>query len=239
MISAFRFITTSIGLFLIGMALIGLLLIGPFSHLLAWGAARDLSRIHGTDVTLADLKVRPFQGRVELQGVTLSNPPPYRAGPAAVFERVVIHLDLPAILSGQPRIARVVASGTTIHLRHQAADGTNIGALARAANAAAQEQRRDAAEEATPGTAGFQVGAIRSEGTVIRLSSDLLPELEVPLEVRDFALDGLDTHGRLVRAEIGSLVLRSMLLEATGIPGIAEPIRRVLRDEAQETGSAS
>jgi len=228
--AAFKFITTVTGLILIGLAVVGLLVIGPFSGFLAALVARDLAAIHGTTVTLADCKVRPFQQRIELQGLTINNPDPFRAGPALVVEQVDIDLDTASLLSGAPGVRRILFSGTTVHLRHEAAAGTNLGQLESNARAFTAQWRENADTGETD--SGFRLNALRSEDTILRLSSDWLPALEAPLQIGEFEIENLAERGAVHRGEVVMLLIRRLLLEATGIPGIADSVARVLHGEA-------
>ena len=230
---AFRFVTTVTGLFLIGLAVVGLLLMGPFSHFVAGLVARDLTNVYGAQVTLADMKLRPFQQRIELQGLTINNPESFRTGPAVVVERVDIDLNTPAFLSGAPAAKRVLFAGMTVHLRHEGAQGTNLGKLVANARAYAAELREQAPSDTEP--RGMRVEILQVEDTILRLSSDVVQAIELSRQIDDFEVDNIAERGALVRGEIGQMMLQAVLLEATGISGISGTLSRILRGEAAES----
>jgi hypothetical protein len=221
--AALKAIIIITGLVLIAMSAVPLFL-GARSDTAA-GLLRErleagFSHAFGSDAELESIRLRPFRNECELRGLTLDNPPPFKAGEALSCGRVLIKLDYRTIFSGTPVIDRIVLEETRAEIRYRPGEGTNLGTLAKQASALAE------ALEASGKTRRWRVRAFEVQGAKV-----YLPGVPVPFNVAPFTVRELESGEPVSAAKLAAVALKSLIMETLTLKGLLSPAANLLRDE--------
>jgi uncharacterized protein involved in outer membrane biogenesis len=136
----------SVGLVLI---LIGVGALFACSQADRWGsplAARYLTNVFQSQVSVDGMSVYPLLAAVEIRGISVENPEGFAAGEAMRIPRTRIRFDAMSLFSDTPVIDSILVEDADVTLHYELGNGTNLGTLARNArtHAAAVEVEAEA-----------------------------------------------------------------------------------------------
>ena len=223
-------IVASVGIVLILIAIAALLLITQTDTYANDALCRLIGAATKTDVTLDRVRLLPQQRAIELQGLTVMNPPPLKQTPAIEIGRLNIQFDLKTLLSKSPRIRRIEVDEAVIHLRYRAAKGTNIGLLATRAQQTANAQPAPGSQtEDSP--RAFTIDEFTCRGAAVSLSTNLLPASEVDLNIAPFTLTDDVANRDITASELTAIFLRTLVRETVTLKGLLKPAVSLIGQE--------
>jgi len=189
--------------------------------------AGALTRAAKTEVRIDSVSLAPLRQTLTVEGLTLMNPPTFKAKPAIEVERLALQVDLRTLFSRSPRIERVVVDGAHVHIRYKLAKGTNLAALAALADEAGQ------AGEAGGKERSFTIDEFTCENAKVSLSANLIPASSVSFALPPFSLSGDVGNRPLTTGEVTALFLRTILHETLTVKGLLRPVAKLIRGEVR------
>ncbi|HOZ48617.1 MAG TPA: hypothetical protein PLO37_20015 [Candidatus Hydrogenedentes bacterium] len=237
----FRAILLGLGVLLIVLAVGGLLLATRLDQVVREAIEVRLSYMFMADVAIEDVNVSLFRGLLEVRGLTVSNPPTFKKGPAMAFEQIRVLFDLRSLLTRAPRIERIAVTGGDIHLRYELGDGSNLGVLARNVSEleSGESESRKAAErdawhldqEPMGLRRPLVIGEFVCEGATGHLSTNVVPLTSASLDIAPFTLHEL-TEGQPVSVpRMVAVFVRSIMVETVTFKGLLAPVVSKVREE--------
>lgn len=181
--------------------------------------ARALTRAAKTEVRVEKVRISPLRRTVEIQGLTLMNPPSFKPKPAIELDRLALQVDLRTLFSKSPRVEQVVVNGAHVYIRYKLGKGTNLGALAVRASEAGEKER------------SFVIDEFRCQGAKVSLSANVVPAPPVSFELAPFALSGDVGKRPLTSGDLTAIFLRTVLHETVTVKGLLRPVGNLIRDE--------
>lgn len=227
-----RFLLKSIsigtGLVLVLLGVIALFLATQLAGSIQSAIERSLSYIYLTNVSVEEIDFVPSQGAMDLQGVTIFNPEPFKEGPAVEIGHVHLEFVPASFLSRTPILRNVTLHDARVHLRLETGHGTNLGKLD--ANAS---RLVDGPDIGTPVTARrkFVIQEFRSDAARVEFSSNILPVSSVGMDVQPFTMNELSSTKPVSTIDVCVLFIRNVLQEGLSIRGVLGPITERLRAE--------
>ncbi len=224
----FKFLVTTLGLVLIGVALVALFMATQLESNLKGGIERSLNYIYQAPVRVDAVHVILSQGALDLEGLTIFNPEPFKKGPAVEVGHVHVEFVPKTLLSRTPTIRNVTLQDARIHLRLEAGRGTNLGRLDENATRLVEGKTSGA-----PATARrtFIVQEFRSDDARVEFSSNLLPVSSVGLDVQPFTMSELSSETPVSTIDVCILFIRNVLKEGLSVRGVLGPVADKLRAE--------
>lgn len=227
----FRFVVTTIGLVLIVMA-IGAILFSTQAGAVADAAfERMLGYIYQTDVTIDHVTFLPRERAMLVQGLTIQNPPPFKAGPAIEMGELLVTVAPTTLLSSQPVVKEVLMKDAEFYIRYEVGRGSNLGKLDE--NARRFNTSQPASSKPVLATREYVIKSFRSEKATLDVSANFVPGTSLQLDVAPFTLDDLSSSNPVSTMDIGTLFIRSVLREAISVRGLLKPVADKLNDELQ------
>lgn len=181
--------------------------------------ADALTRAAKVEVRVDEVRILPLRRTVEIQGLTLMNPPSFKPKPAIEVARLALQVDLRTLFSTSPRVEQAVVDGAHVHIRYKLGKGTNLGALATRASEAGEEAR------------SFVIDEFRCQGAKVSLSANVVPVSSLSFELAPFALSGDVGTRPLTTGELTAIFLRTVLHETVTVKGLLRPVGNLIRDE--------
>jgi hypothetical protein len=183
----------------------------------------ELKEILSTEVEIADMRVLPFRRAIELTGLRVMNPEGFKEGKAFQCERILILVDLTAVFSDVHIIEELSLEGMEIRYRVEVGEGTNIGRLAKAAQAAGEDE-----------APGFIVKSVRCDDAEVHLSTNVIPLSSAGMNLASIHLEDLNDSHAISAGEVTSILLRSLLNEIVTLDGLLDPVVNPLVRELKE-----
>lgn len=218
-----RFLVTSVGLILIILAL-GVILagtqMGPVANAVI---AHALAYVYQTDVTIDRVSFMPHARALQIEGLTIHNPPPFQKGQAAIHVgELAVYVDPVTLLSAKPVVREVVMRQAKFYLRYEAGHGTNFGKLDENA------QRFKTTKKSPSGllvtSREYVIKSFRSEKAVLDISAGFVPGPSLKLELAPFTMEDLSSNQPVSTAQLASLFVRSVLRESLTLRGLIKPV---------------
>lgn len=226
--SFLKFLITALGLVLVLIG-VGAVLAGlQAERTLKSGLERTLSYVFLAEATVETVDVAFLERSVEVKGLTLANPANFREGTAIQCDSIVATIDPRTLISDNPTITKVMLEGTTLNIRYELGDGTNLKQLAENAARLSGEEDATAPRGARR---SFLIEELRCEGAQVELSANVLPASSMSMEVAPFVLADVGDDRPITTAELSVVVLRSFLRETMSFKGLAKPVVDLLRRE--------
>lgn len=131
---------------IVGLSLLLLLLLGLLArnHLIKREARRVLTERAGFDLEIGKLKTSLFANRVELEDLTIRNPPDFPESTALVVRRAVIEIDPWALFRGETHLTEMTLDVPRVVVVRNAAGETNLERLG------GKPPKRDGARPSAP-----------------------------------------------------------------------------------------
>jgi hypothetical protein len=222
----------AVGLFLISIAVALVLLAKPAGGYGKSYLEQQLGHVFGTDAHIEKIQVIPVKRGIELRGVSLDNPPEFKAGSAITLESVFVRPDLRTLFSPIIRIQEIRIANTEAKLQFNPGEGTNLGQLSRhAADLAAAAQNP---ENKSPVSRKLQIDTLTCNGAKITVRSIATAGIPVDFRVEPFTLKNLGDGDAVSFAKASSITLRSLLMETITINGLLRPVVDLLRGETEQ-----
>ncbi len=212
----FKFLGVAVGLVLIALAIGGIFLSLQAQDALRTALEKTLSYSLGAEVSIDSLRIAPFQHKLELQGLNVSNPDGFPTGTALGFEKVIAVFDIKSLTSGTPTITLLDLHGIQMNIRHELGEGTNILKLINTL-------------PSTPDTSGqrkFLVQELRCSEAHTTVSTNLLPKVQPDFSITPFTLKNVGEGRAIGAGEVGVIVIKSLL--QNGVRSALKPIRDIL-----------
>lgn len=224
--SFLKFIMIAIGLVLIGLGVAGMLFLPRVERFAVGKAESRLGLILDTEVKVGAIRPAPMGRGIELRGLIVRNPEPFKAGDALECGRILLRLDPRTLFSRNPAVEQIDIEDLVIYLRHEAGNGTNLGYMAKRAS--------DLAAQGTSKTR-ILVRRIECPGARMKLESNVLPLPAVSMELAPFSLENLGDGKPISTAKATSIFLRSLIIETVTLKGLLRPLADLLRGELGES----
>ncbi|HIJ66316.1 MAG TPA: AsmA family protein [Candidatus Hydrogenedentes bacterium] len=189
---------------------------------------RHLSDAFGSETTIEGVSFSPVRRTLEIQGLAVANPEPFKKGHAVRFGRIVVECRLNSLLSETPTLERLLLEDGEIHLRYKLAKGTNLGILAQRAAKAAEPQDREGVRKSPR---SFRIEELVCKDAKVQLSSNIIPSPPVSLNVVSFTRNDLSKEKPLTTTQIAAIAARSLLTEVVTVKGILKPVLTHIKDE--------
>ncbi len=219
---------TGTGLVLIFIGVAALFLMTQLDGAVQSAIERSLSYIYQTQVHVDKVTFVISQGAMDLEGLTISNPEPFKEGPAVEISHVHLEFKPSTLFTRTPVIEMVTLHNARVHLRLETGHGTNLGRLD--ANASRLSGEPDVA---APPTARrkFVIREFRSDAARVEFSSNILPVSSVGMDVKPFTMNELSSTKPVSTIDVCVLFMRNVLKEGLSIKGVLGPVADRLRAE--------
>ncbi len=210
-----------IGLILVLAGVVALFLATQLTRSVRTTLERSLSYIYQTDVRIDKVAFVLSQGDIDLEGVTIYNPKPFKEGPAIEIGRVHADLAPSTLLSSKPVVRTVTLHDARVHMRLEAGVGTNLGHLEKNAS-----RLSGGADIGAPATARreFVIQEFRSEAARVEFSTNILPVSSVGMDVQPFTMTELSGAKPVSTIDVCILFVRNVLQEGISIKGVLGPV---------------
>ncbi len=213
MLSFLRIGMTILGLTLILIGVGGVFGLSQSGRFVKGTVETELEAILSTEVEIAEMRVLPLRGAIEVTGLEVMNPDAFKKGPALKCERIVIRLDPTTVFSKVRVIEELSLEGMEIRYRVEIGEGTNIGRLATAAEAAGENE-----------PSGFVVKSLRCDDAEVHLSTNAIPLTSAGMSLVSIHLKDLNESRAVSAGALTSILLRSLLGEIVTLNGLLDPI---------------
>jgi hypothetical protein len=213
MLSFLRIGMTILGLTLILIGVGGVFGLSQSGRFVKGTVETKLEAILSTEVEIAEMRVLPLRGAIELTGLQVMNPDSFKKGPALKCERILIRLDPTTVFSKERVIEELSLEGMEIRYRVEIGEGTNIGRLATAAEAIGENE-----------PSGFVVKSLRCEDAEVHLSTNVVPLSSAGMNLVSIHLKDLNELRAVSAGALTSILLRSLLGEIVTLDGLLDPI---------------
>lgn len=226
--SCLKTIMTLVGLVLIGLGLLGIFAATQLDKSATTFMQAGLEYVYQTDVEVDDVHVALANPAIEIEGIRIMNPPPFKEGePALSMDTVRVLIDVPSLFSRAPTLPSVEVTNPQVTVRYRVGGGTNIGQLL--ASADRFEQRRDDSETPFGARRRFRVGSLDSEGGTMQFTTNILPVSSPNLNIDSFEIENLEDDPLNI-GQIGALLLRGVFTRGLTADGVLDPIADKVRD---------
>lgn len=221
-------VITGTGLVLIFIGVAALFLLTQLDGAVRSAIERSLSYIYQTQVHVDKVTFVISQGAMDLEGLIISNPEPFKEGPAVEISHVHLEFEPSSLLTRTPVIEKVTLHNARVYLRLETGHGTNLGRLD--ANASRLSGETDTA---APPTARrkFVIREFRSDAARVEFSSNILPVSSVGMDVEPFTMNELSSTKPVSTIDVCVLFMRNVLKEGLSIKGLLGPAADRLRAE--------
>ncbi|HPO14962.1 MAG TPA: AsmA family protein [Candidatus Hydrogenedentes bacterium] len=216
-----------VGLLLLAIAVATLLASTQIEDMIRSRLQDRITHILGTDLRVANINILPARLGIELQDLTIKNPPEFKQGDVLLCHRILVRPDWRTLFSRTIVIKEIILNGMAVNLRYKVGEGTNLGYVRKQAAALAETQPPQ------PGGRMLLVKAVRSGTIDFHISSILTAELPLALHVEPFTLNNVGEGQPISTAKLASIITRSLMMEALTLKGILRPAVNLLRDEIQ------
>ena len=250
----FRVAVIAVGTLLIVVA-VGVLLFITQADTVAKGVIeRALTQVTDVPANVDSVRILPLDQSIEIRGLTLLNPKPFKAGPAIRVERIRLRLDLKTWFSRTPTIRQILVQGADLRVRYRLGEGTNLGRLARRAGgdeaepapeekAGTDENPGSEAGAASPEARAFMIKELRCENAKVSIGTNIIPLASVGTELASFTLADLGDKP-ITTGKITAIFLRTALKQTLSLNGILKPVMFLIRKElgnlpADESGASA
>ena len=227
---------TIVGVVLILVAIGALLFIPRMDEFARKMMERQLTYLYMTDATIDAVDVALLRQTVEVKGLTVLNPPPFRKGPALSIKRMVVEYDWKSLLTRTARIRWASLEGIDVHLRYEVTDGANLVVLME--NAMQLEQGSVEECEASRGTdepPGVRRMMIIQDflcgQTTVHISTNLAPFSSASMDIAPFKLKELGEGKPISPARAVVVFLRGLMTETLTFKGLLRPVADAIREE--------
>ena len=219
---------TGTGLVLILFGVVALFLVTQLDSSVRTAIERSLSHIYQTNVRVDHVSFILSQGALDVEGVTIFNPEPFKEGPAVEIGHAHLEFVPSTLISRTPVIQTVTLHDALVHLRLETAHGTNLGRLD--ANAS---RLSDGPDAGTPVAARrkFVIREFRSDAARVEFSSNILPVSSVGMDVQPFTMSELSSTKPVSTIDVCILFIRNVLQEGISLKGVLGPVADRLRAE--------
>lgn len=218
-----RLALIGLGLCLVLAGLIAALYSDRIGVLTAPAAERYFSNLLKTDVSVEGLRVLPFKGALEFQGIAVTNPEGFKDAPAIECERMWVNADVRTLFSESPVIREIGFQGTKINLRHETGQGSNIGRLVDKVSGA---ESGGASRRNT-----FYIRHLISEDAKLAFSTNLIPVAKVGMRVITIDLSDISPENPVTSRQVARIFLRSALNEALSLNGLLRPVVQKVQEK--------
>lgn len=226
-------LVTGTGLVLILFGVCALFLAAQLGGSMKSAIERSLSHIYLTHVRVENVSYVLSQGALDIEGVTIFNPEPFKEGPAVEIGHVHLEFVPSTLLSRTPVIQNVTLRDALVHLRLEPGHGTNLGRLD--ANASRLSGGLDSG---TPVAARrqFIIHEFRSEAARVEFSSNVLPVSSIGMDLQPFTMSELSSTKPVSTIDVCILFVRNVLQEGISLKGVFGPVADRLRAEFGRDG---
>jgi hypothetical protein len=221
---------TGTGLVLIAIAVGGLLLAPKLEAPARHHLEEQLSNLFGSQVEIEALKVNLLHKELDLVGLTVFSPKAFKDAPAVQCSHVRVRPKLSSLFSYEPKLRRIVLEDTVVNLRYEVGQGSNLGALSQHATDMANAQAAKGDDEKDR---VFMVEDLITQDTRLKLSSNVLPVLSIPLTVSPFQFKVISGGKSASMARVSAAFMRSVITEVITLKGVLRPIQKILRKELE------
>lgn len=238
--SVLKFLATAIGLVLVLVAIMAIFMSAQFTNTLDGSIERTLGYIYQTQVTVDDVSLAPSRRTLTIEGITVFNPEPFRAGPAMEIGEVVITANPLAFMRDTPSFDEIVIKDAKVHLRYEAGRGTNLGKLDQSAarlGGSGADMRGDKQAQRR-----FLIRKFRCDAAHVELEANFLPGPRLAFDIEPFEMDEVSGDARVSTMELCLLFIRSIFRESLSLRGLMRPVAEKLSEEwqrVQEHGEPS
>lgn len=170
----------------------------------------------GTNITVERVRFLPAKQSVEILGVVIENPPPYKSGPAVTIPRILVSFDIKTLFSRTPTVTRVLVEGAQVAVRYRLGEGTNVGALTKIVEAPPTDK--------PPSNRRFVIKEFECKGTQVSLATNALPLSGVFFDVAPFTLKDDVGEQAVTTAELTRIFLNTLVREALSVKGLLKPV---------------
>ena len=228
--TALKLVAAAVGLVLIAAALVVIALVIQADTYAKGVVERTLSYVMQAELKADRIRVLPLRYSIEITGLTVANPPPFKAESAIAVQRLTLRFNPRTLFSSAPAIRQVLVQGAQVRLRYRLGEGTNLGALAKQAAI-----RGKAPDPAAPEAARrvFVVKEVRCEKIKLSVSANVIPLASAGLEIAPFTLENLGDKP-VTPGDITALFLRSILRETLTLKGLLSPVISLLKNESAD-----
>jgi hypothetical protein len=225
--SCLKTIMTAAGLVLIGLGLLGIFLATQLDKSAATFLQAGLEYVYQTKVEVDDVHVALANPAIELEGVRIMNPPPYKEEPGFTMDTVRVGIDVPSLFTRTPKLPEIEVANPVVTVRYRVGEGTNIGQLL--GSAQRFEARRTDSDTPFGARRRFEVGKLTSTGGTIQFTTNVLPVSSPDLNVDAFEIENLKDDPLNV-GQIGAYLLRGVFTRGITAEGVLDPISERIRD---------
>jgi hypothetical protein len=219
---------TGTGLVLVLFGVIALFLATQLNSSVKSGIERSLSHIYQAEVRVDGVAFVLSQGALDLEGVTIFNPEPFKEGPAVEIGHVHLEFVPSTLVSRTPVIRNVTLHDALVHVRLETGHGTNLGRLD--ANASRLSGGSVAGAPAAA-RRKFVIREFRSDAARVEFSSNILPVTSVGMDVQPFTMSELSSTKSVSTIDVCILFVRNVLQEGISLKGVLGPVADRLRAE--------
>jgi uncharacterized protein involved in outer membrane biogenesis len=218
----FKSIVIVIGLLLIATTLGTFFLGGSLKGMTKKTMEQMLTRAFGSKATVDRVSISPISQTVELYGVKIENPETFAEGAAMHFDKILVKLDAKTLLTDTPTIPKVTIDGAELNLSLELGRGFNFDALANKAKevkgamgtidpgkkSTDASKTEVASESASP---AIRLEELQVEKSHLNVSSSLLPEKQVKLDIEPFSIKGTAGDQSPTPGRIAALFIESLM----------------------------
>jgi uncharacterized protein involved in outer membrane biogenesis len=184
------------------------------------------SKAIGTSVTLDSATLSLQDGRGELHGLTIANPPGYDSAYAFRMEQVALQVD-PLSLSGDVIVIKEILIDGAVLLAEQKATSTNLKELL-------DSMGGSSAEPATPAESAVDVRLMVEQFSFINNSATLLTSQwgDKSLDIPDIKMSNIgDTETGLTPQQLANRMTTTLIKQAE--QAVADYLEQLAKDAAQ------
>ncbi len=191
---------------------------------------RDLATALQTTATIDKLRLNPLRGTLEMQSVTIANPPGFTAPNLLTTQRIQLQVKPLSLLAKTLQITQLTVQNTEVTFEQQQLRNNLVVATSKLEDAQTQKDRGDRR---------FQIDAVTIRRTTAHVSASLLGQksAELAIDLPDISLQNVtseNVNGMVMSELIRTLftrILNAILQEGTSkLPNFSNLIPPQLRD---------
>ena len=192
--SFLKFGFTALGLVLILLGVASLLTYTQLDKIGKYAIENVLDKSFSGGGSVENVTVSPFDQSIDIIGLKLANPDTFKDGEAVECGRVHIEFDPKTVFARPPVIQRVVVEDAEVSYRYEVGEGTNIGALAKEAQASILKSFT------------FLVRELDCKGVKVHFNTNLLPMARVGVDLINIHMDDLSKDEPVRTVDVLSLI---------------------------------
>ena len=189
------------------------------------------SQLTQTEVTVSQVNFSLQDGRGEIHGLKISNPPGYKSPHLFSINEVAVELDPSTLTGGVIVIREVLVDGADL-LAEQNGTTTNLQDLMDNINGSAANSASAPAEESADGAVRLMLEKFAFTGTAATLSTQLWGEKS--LRIPDIKLQDIgDKENGLTPQQLGNRMIASLVKQVEA--AVAKELEKLAKQAAQDT----